>query len=65
MPHLRHRIRPATPEDVAEAVLDLVTVEHRPVPVREVLRTALRALLAGFAGAVATVTALVLIGWLL
>lgn len=59
---LRHdRIRPAEPHEVALALLELVTVQRRPVPAR----TALEGLMVAVGGAAATVIGLIAIGWLL
>mgnify|MGYP001386717468 CR=1 FL=1 len=62
MPH-RHQVRPASPQEVAVALLDLVTVERHPITAREVLRCGLRALAMALGGAAALLLALVVIGW--
>ncbi|RKR98973.1 hypothetical protein DFP74_6694 [Nocardiopsis sp. Huas11] len=66
MPHRRYRIRPAEPHEVALALLDLVTVERRPpVSAREAVRTVLEGLVLVAGGTVATLLALIALGWLL
>lgn len=65
MSRRRQRIRPISPQEVAVTLLDLVTVEQRPTPAREVLRWGLRALAMALGGAAALLLALVFIGWLL